>query len=251
MVGAVSQSLLPHLHLRPEDVARRVLVVGDPARAARGAELLEDAEQVGANREYVTYNGLCEGRRVGVVSHGIGAAGAGIAFEELARGGARVLIRAGTCGAVRDGIADGDAVIATGAVRDEGLTPRLVPLGYPAVADHEIVAALAAAARERGTPFHTGVVLSSDVFYPSRALGQDWHVWQASRVAAVEMEAAALFVVAALHGLAAGGIFCVDGNPTRAADDMSEYDPYRKVVSEGVDRILQVALTTLARFDPT
>lgn len=249
-MGAVSRNTLPHLCLRPEDVARRVLVVGDPARAARGAELLEDVEQVGANREYVTWTGRYEGRRVSVVSHGIGSAGAGIAFEELARAGARVLIRAGTCGAVRRGIADGDAVIATGAVRDEGLTPRLVPLGYPALADHGIVAALTAAARDRGAPFHTGVVLSSDLFYPSPVLGQDWEIWQASRVAAVEMEAAALFVVAALHGLEAGGIFCVDGNPTRAAEDMSEYDPHRKVVADGVDTILEIALRALRDTGP-
>ena len=162
-----------------------------------------------------------------------------------------MLIRAGTCGAVGSGIADGDAVIATGAVRDEGLTPRLVPLGYPALADHRIVAALAAAARDRGARFHTGVVLSSDLFYPSAALGQDWRVWQASRVAAVEMEAAALFVVAALHGLAAGGVFCVDGNPTRAAADMSGYDPHRQVVADGVGRILHIALRALRDVDPT
>ncbi len=243
----MSQDTLPLLRLRPEDVARRVLVVGDPARAARAAALLDDPAKVGDNREYVTYGGGFEGHRVGVTSHGIGAAGAGLAFEELARGGARVIIRAGTCGAVSDGVADGDAVIATGAVRDEGLTPRLVPLGYPAVAHHRVIAALEAEAAREGAPAHSGLVLTSDLFYPSDALGQDWKVWQASRVVAVEMEAAALFVVAALHGIRAGGIFAVDGNPTRAAEDMSEYDPHREVVAEGVDRILAVALRALVR----
>ncbi len=244
------QDTLPLLALHPADVAPRALVVGDPARAARAAALLDGAEKVGDNREYTTWSGRFEGRRVGVTSHGVGAAGAGVAFEELARGGARVIVRAGTCGAVADGIADGDAVIATGAVRDEGLTPRLVPLGYPALAHHAVVAALEAAAAEEGAPAHTGLVLTSDLFYPSAALGHDWKVWQASRVMAVEMEAAALFIVAALHGLEAGGIFTVDGNPTRAAEDMSEYDPHREVVAEGVDRILRIALRALVRVFP-
>ncbi len=211
--------------------------------------MLEGPEKIGDNREYVTWAGRFEGRRVCVTSHGVGSAGAGLAFEELARGGAEVMIRAGTCGAVADGVADGDAVIATGAVRDEGLTPRLVPLGYPAVAHHSVIAALEAAAAGEAAPVHSGLVLTSDLFYPSDALGQDWQVWQASRVAAVEMEAAALFVVAALHGIKAGGIFAVDGNPTRAAEDMSEYDPHRQVVAEGVDRILRIALRALVRVD--
>ncbi len=249
MGALTTQDTLPLLRLRPADVARRALVVGDPARAKRAAAMLDNPEKVGDNREYVTYSGRIEGHRVCVTSHGIGAAGAGLAFEELARGGARVMIRAGTCGAVADGVADGDAVIATGAVRDEGLTPRLVPLGYPAGAHHTVVAALEAAAEEEGAPVHSGLVLTSDLFYPSDALGQDWKVWQASRVAAVEMEAAALFIVAALHGVKAGGIFAVDGNPTRAAEDMSEYDPHREVVAEGVDRILRVALRALVRVE--
>ncbi len=246
----MAQEILPLLRLRPADVARRVLVVGDPARAAQAAALVEGAEKVGDNREYVTYAGRFDGRGVSVVSHGIGSAGAGLAFEELARGGARVLIRAGTCGAVRAGIADGEAVVATGAVRDEGLTPRLVPLGYPALAHHEVIAALSATAADAGVRTHAGVVLTSDLFYPSEALGQDWRVWQASRVAAVEMEAAALFVIAALHGLKAGGVFTVDGNPTRDAEDMSGYDPHRQVVAEGVATMLEIALAALVRIDP-
>ncbi len=246
----MSKDLLPLTRLDPADVPRRALLVGDPDRAAAVAELLSDARIIGENREYVTYGGRFEGRRVCVTSHGVGAAGAGLAFEELARSGARVMIRAGTCGAVQDGIADGDAVIATGAVRDDGLTPRLVPLGYPAVAHHQVIAALETIAAEVGTVAHSGLVLTTDLFYPSAALGQDWTVWQTSRVMAVEMEAAALFVVAALHAVKAGGIFTVDGNPTRAADDMSEYDPHREVVAEGVFRMLRLALRALVRVDP-
>ncbi len=238
---------LPLLRVRAGDVAPRALVVGDPARAEDAAALLDDVHRVGANREYVTYTGHTGGRQVTIASHGVGASGAGICFEELARAGARILVRAGTCGAVADGIADGDLVVASAAVRDEGLTPRLLPLGYPAAADHRVVAALEDAAREAGVEAHTGVVLATDLFYPSAALGVGWEVWQKSRVLAVEMEASALFIVAALHGLRAGAVFTVDGNPTRAAQDMSEYDPYRPVVTEAKAGMLRVALAALTR----
>lgn len=238
-------SQLPILRVSPEAIASRVLVVGDPARAAAAASLLDQTERVGANREYVTFTGLSAGQKITICSHGVGSAGAGVCFEELARAGAQIIIRAGTCGAVQDDIADGELVIASGAIRDEGLTPRLVPDGYPAVAHHDIVTALEAAAATAGVATRTGLVLSTDLFYPSEALGVDWEPWKKSHVLAVEMELAPLFVIASLHGIMAGGILAVDGNPTRAAQDMSEYDPYRTVVEEAVSQILAAGLEVL------
>lgn len=240
---------LPLLRARAGDVASRALVVGDPARAERAAGLLRDVRRLAVNREYATYTGYSGERRITVASHGVGSAGAGVCFEELARAGARVIVRAGTCGALQDDVVDGDLVIARGAVRDEGLTERLVPDGYPAVADHRLVSALEHAAREAGARFHTGIVLSTDVFYPSRAVERSWAPWRESRVLAVEMEVAALFVVASLHGLAAGAVLTVDGNPTRAASDMSDYDPYRPVVAAGTEKMLRAALAALGGHD--
>jgi len=242
----VNERLLPVLEARPSDIAARVLVVGDPARGEAAAARLEGVRRVGANREFVTWTGGRSGQRVTVASHGIGSAGAGICFEELLRAGARTVVRAGTCGAVGEGIADGDLVIATGAVRGEGLTPRLVPLGFPAVADPDSVLALRAAASERGVEAHQGIVLTSDLFYPSRGLGpDDWDLWRASGVVAVEMELAALFVLASLRRARAGGILAVDGDPT-ASEDMSGYEPRRDVVQQGVERMIDIALDALA-----
>ena len=53
---------------------------------------------------------------------------------------------------------------------------------------------------------------------------------------------------ASLHGIKAGGVLTVDGNPTLAAQDMSEYDPFRTVVEEGVTRMLEVVIEALPRI---
>lgn len=241
----MSERLLPLLEARPSDIAARVLVVGDFTRGEAAASRLEGVRRVGANREFVTWTGERNGRPITVASHGIGSAGAGICFEELLRAGARALVRAGTCGAVGEGIADGDLVIATSAVRGEGLTPRLVPLGFPAVADPDTVLALRAAASEGGAETHEGIVLTSDLFYPSRGMGpDDWDLWRASGVVAVEMELATLFVLASLHQVRAGGILTVDGDPT-VSEDMSGYEPRRDVVQRGVERMIDIALDAL------
>lgn len=241
-----AESRLPLLQVRPDDLAPRVLVVGDPERAERAAALLEGAERVGANREYHSFTGTLAGRRLSVCSHGVGSAGAGVCFEELARAGARTIVRGGTCGAIQDDISDGEMIVANAAVRDEGLTERLVPAGFPAVADPELSLELSKAVEATGAKARTGIVLTTDLFYPSAALGVDWEPWKKSGVLAVEMELSALYVIAALHGIRASALLVVDGNPTRAAQDMSEYDPYREVVRTATDRMLGLALGVLA-----
>ncbi len=245
-VRANPDDVMPILGIRAGDVPERVLVVGDPSRAARVAQVLDDAEELAYNREYVTFGGTHNGERVGVVSHGVGAAGATVCFEELCRAGAKRLIRAGTAGGMQSHVTDGTLVVATGAVRDEGVTQRLVPLGFPATADHDVVTSLRRAAADTTASVVEGVVLTSALFYPHPVLGSDLEQWQQAGVVAVEMECAALFVTAALHGVAAGAILAVDGNPLADDDaDMSGYDPHREIVIEAVDTMIRIALDAL------
>lgn len=229
------------------DLARRVLVVGDPERARKvAAELLDDARQVGQNREYLTFTGTYRGTEVSVMSHGVGAAGAAVAFEELCRGGAQRIIRSGTAGGMQPGVRDGAVVVATGAVRRDGLSVQLVPPEFPAVADAELVLALWEAAGRTGLERHRGVVLTSDAFYPHPVLGSDHRLWQQAGCVAVEMEVAALLVTAALHAVPAGAVLAVDGNPLAQEDEgMSDYQPFREIVHRAVDGALRCALEAL------
>ncbi len=241
-------TFLPILAVRASQIPERVLVVGDPARAERIAGMLDGAREVARNREYVTLVGRHGSEEIGVVSHGVGSAGATVCFEELCRAGARRLIRAGTAGGMQPAIRDGAVVVARGAVRAEGTTAHLVPVGVPAVADVDVVVALREAAAARQRPITEGIVLTNDVFYPHDVLGSDLAMWQRAGVVAVEMECAALLVTAALHGAAAGAILAVDGNPLAEGDeDMSGYDPHRTVVVEAVDQMIAVALDAIAR----
>jgi uridine phosphorylase len=235
--------VLPLLRARVSDIAPAVLVVGDPARVLRAAELLTDAREVGRNREYLVLTGSFGGVPVTVASHGVGAPGAAVCFEELLRAGADVLIRAGTAGALQPMIGDGDLVIATGAVRDEGTSERLVPAAYPAVAASDVVAALSAA--RLGGSVHTGLVLTSDLFYPMPLLGSSLQLWADAGVAAVEMELSILLVLASLRGVRAGGIFAVDGHPL-SSGDMRDYSPHRAVVRAAADDAMRAGLTALA-----
>ena len=193
-----SRKSLTHLGIQSSDLPDRVIVVGDPARAQAAALMLDAYVEVGRNRVYVTYRGNHGSVPVAVVSHGVGAAGAAICFEELCQAGVQRIIRAGTAGGLQSQILDGNLVNVTGAVRDEGVSPRIVPISYPAIPAIEIVRDIESASEGQDS-VHKGIVLSTDLFYPHKILGSKMKFWQEYGVVAVEMECSILFVIASLR----------------------------------------------------
>ncbi len=239
-------AFLPILKTDSDNIPDRVLVVGDPNRLDVVAESLSDVQEIAHNREYRTLRGTYEGQEIGAISHGVGSAGAGACFEEICQSGATRIIRSGSAGGMQDSVTAGDVVIATGAVREDGLSPKLVPLGYPAIATPDLIIAMHNAANSLGIDAHEGLLLTSDMFYPHEVFGSDLPLWQRAGVTAVEMEVATLFVICSLHGVETAAVVAVDGNPL-AQDDgsMETYDPHQDSVKKAVADSLQIALTAL------
>ncbi|WP_420000051.1 nucleoside phosphorylase [Streptomyces boninensis] len=243
--AADAADLLPITRIPRTGLPPRAVVVGDPARAAAVAELLDDAKEVSYHREYQVFSGNWRGLPVVVASHGVGAPGAILLFQELADAGVHTLIRFGTAGAMRSGIGDGDLVIAEACVRDDGVTQQLVPAEYPAVSAPEAVLALTGAARDAGAPHHRGLVWTRAAFQPGLI---PLDTYNKAGLAAIEMELSALYVTASLRGLIAGGVLVVDGaNADELVDEDATggYNPHREVVAAGVARGSVVALDAL------
>lgn len=237
---------LPITGLVVGSIPPAVLVCGDPARATKTAAYLQDVALLREQREYRVYRGLFEGVPVAVCSHGIGAAGAAIAFEELIAAGARRLIRIGTCGGLQQTVQDGDLIIATAAVDSTGYGRQVTPPGYPAVADWRLVQALVAAAGPRRTV--AGIVLTNDHFYGGveTAATPHYPTMTTANVLAVEMECAALFKVGSLRRVQTAAILAVDGNVMESGESMDGYDPHRSIVRQAVEDEIQIALRALA-----
>ena len=230
---------LPSLLVSPGDLPPYLLLPGDPARAACIAARLEEPREIAKNREFHSFRGLYKGIPVGVLSTGIGAPSAAIACEEAIRAGARVLIRVGTAGALQDEVRDGDLVVALGAARCEGTTPRLLPIEMPALAHPDVAAALYRAARAQRVRVHRGTVVTLDAFYRG-ALDLGLETYSRAGALCVEMECAAVFCVAALRGARAGAILAIDGDARRASS--GEYNPHREVVRQAVELEIEIAL---------
>lgn len=228
-------------------VPSAVLVCGDPERATKTAAYLDRATLVSEQREYRSYFGEYEGMPVAVCSHGVGAPGAAVAFEELIAAGARRLIRVGTCGGIQPDVEDGHLVVVTGAVDYTGFGRATVPPGYPAVADFHLTAVLARQTAASARVHHTGLVLTADSFYPGVETPRrpDYRVLSAANVVAVEMECAALFLVSSLRRVQAAAILAVDGNVLEKGESMEEYDPHRDVVAAAVEAEIEIALASL------
>jgi uridine phosphorylase len=215
------------------------LVCGDPRRALRISEYI-GGSQIGHNREYTTYRGSWHGTDLVVSSHGVGGPGAICMFQELVKAGVTTIIRVGTCGGVVQQIDDGDLVIATGCIRDDGITYQMVPPEYPAFSTPEVILALQRAAIDVGHPWHRGLVWTKALFFPG-VLTPPSEAYARAGLIAVEMELSALLVMATMLGVRAGGILVVDGNPAKRKEQ-SEYDPHRPVVEEAVGKAIEVAL---------
>jgi uridine phosphorylase len=193
-----------------QDIAKYVLLPGDPQRVETIASFLDESRKVSDYRGFVTYTGSKNGVGISVCSTGIGCPSAAIAIEELARIGADTFIRVGTTGALQENIHMGNIVIASAAVRADGTSRNYVPLEYPAVADFEVATSLLQAAKKNSQEIHFGLVLSTDAFYGNL---KNLKQWSEFGVLSVEMESSVIFTIAALKKLKAGSILAVDGNP--------------------------------------
>ena len=220
-----------HLQLEPGDVSPYVLLPGDPGRCELIASRLEGARRLAANREYTTYTGSLDGAGVSVTSTGIGGPSTAIAVEELVKLGARTLVRVGTCGALAPELGYGDVVVVQAAARGEGTSAHYAPLGFPAIADLDVVVALRAGAADRGHACRVGVVLSNDAFYAEMEpesfpreteIRARWRVWARAGCLAAEMECATLLTVAAVRGVRAGAVLAVIDHPASGIEGMPD-----------------------------
>jgi uridine phosphorylase len=220
-----------HLPIKFGEVARYVIVPGDPNRVPVIAESLENVINQGQNREFNSYKGTYKGIDVSVVSTGIGCPSTAIAVEELSHIGAEVFIRIGTSGSVDKSAKKGDIFIATAAVRDDGTSKQYIPIEFPAIASHNVVSSLIKASKDLNIDSKVGICQSKDSFFgetePDRMpvapyLDFKWKSWQEGGVGASEMEAATLFTLSQIKRIEAGAILAIETSDKETIKKMTE-----------------------------
>jgi purine-nucleoside phosphorylase len=192
-----------HIGAEPGQIAPYVLLPGDPLRARWIAEtFLEGATCYSEVRGMYGYTGTYRGERVSVQGSGMGLPSLSIYVTELfAEYDVRSIVRVGSCGALTEGLALRDLVIASGACTDSSMNRiRFEGLDYAPVADFDLLRAAhdAYTARDLQVAAKVGLIFSGDTFYSPRP--ELTRRMADYGVLAVEMEASALYTLAAEFG---------------------------------------------------
>lgn len=211
----------PHIGAEPGDFAPAVLMPGDPRRAERIAHtLMPDARLVTDVRGMLGFTGTVDGRPLSVMGSGMGQPSATIYVTELFQFyGVERIIRVGTTGGISRSVTVGDAIIATGAHTDSSMNEGRIPgIHFSAVASFALARAAAEAAD--GDPrVHVGTIVSRDHFY-LKVPGQT-EALAAYGVLGVDMEAAAMYGVAAEFGREALTVLTVSDHLLDSGGDMT------------------------------
>jgi purine-nucleoside phosphorylase len=223
-----------HIGAQPGQIAPVVLMPGDPLRARWIAEtFLDDAECYTEVRGMYGFTGTWRGQRVSVQGSGMGQPSLAIYLNELfTEYAVESVIRVGSCGGLSEKVAIRDVVIASGACTDSSMNRiTFEGLDYAAVPDFGLLRDAAAAAPEA----HVGLIFSGDSFYASRPELTNRMVDYG--VLAIEMEANALYTLAAKHGRRALAICTVSDHLVTGEETTSQER------EQTFGRMVEVALT--------
>ena len=191
----------PHINARPEDIAKTVLMPGDPKRSEFVAKnFLDSPKLFNSVRGVSGYTGSWKGVPVSVMASGMGMPSIGIYSYELYHAfDVENIIRIGSAGAMSEKVKVRDLVFGMGACTDSAYGKQFdLPGTFSAVCDYSLLEGAIDIAKKRGSRYHVGNILSSDRFYSDNP--NDNLAWRKMGVLAVEMEAAALYMNAAIAG---------------------------------------------------
>ena len=191
----------PHNTAKKGDIAKTVLMPGDPLRAKFIAETyLENVKQFNTVRNMFGYTGTYKGKEVSVMGSGMGMPSIGIYSYELYNFyDVENIIRIGSAGAISEDIKVRDLVVAMGASTNSNYASQYcLPGTFAPIASYDLLSKAVDAAKAKGVNYKVGNVLSSDTFYNDNKDAVS--LWKKMNVLCIEMESAALYMNAARAG---------------------------------------------------
>ncbi|MDP3947899.1 MAG: hypothetical protein Q8Q41_04405 [bacterium] len=232
------KELLGLVGLRSEEIGKYALVPGSPERLRVILKRLENPLKNFTFFDYTMYTGTYNGQKISVINGGRYSPDSAIIGELLCEAGVEYIIRIGSCGSLCEDIKVGDVIIATGAVRGEGVTPYYVPANFSTVADVEVTHALIESLEKSDLNFRYGLVWTTDALL--KETREQVEKMRALKVIGVDMVSSSLLTVAQLKGVKAGSILAVSDNLITGELGFANFLFY-----EAETKIINLALDTL------
>lgn len=209
-IHMTGKDLMGMVQLRPQDLGDYALVPGPKERLDAIIKKLENPVKNFSFMEYNMFTGNFNGTKVTAINGGRFAADTGITTEILCNAQAKVMIRLGSCGALREDIKVGDLVVVDSTFSGEGVTPYYVDKDFKTTADKKLSDDLTAIARKAGSTVHVGKCWSTDAILREtrenvgKATGQG--------AIAVDMVSSVFLTICQLYKIPAAVILAVSDN---------------------------------------
>ena len=237
-------------HLQLEKInAKYAILPGDPKRIDTIKLFLDDPKELMYNREFRSVEGTYKGLPIIAVSTGVGGSSASLAVEELHNLGVHTIVRVGSAGALQTNINLGDLIIGEGAIRDDGISKTYVDSIYPATPNFEVLSAVIESCKEKGFPYHTGIIQSHETFYHDENPTQESY-WSKMGVLGSDFESAALFVVGRIRKARTASILnnvVLYGQDT--SESIGDYATGESLTAIGEKREIEVALEAFYKLE--
>lgn len=230
-----------HIGAKKGEIADTVLLPGDPLRAKYIAETyLEDVIQYNDVRNMLGYTGTYKGKRISVQGTGMGVPSISIYVNELIQDyDVQKLVRVGTCGGMKDDVKIRDVILAQGATHDSQANKMIFGgIEYAPIADFELLKNAYDIASQKDLTTHVGNVFTSDTFYRDNAKEVN-DLLSSYNVLGIEMEAAALYTLAAKYDRQALAILTVSdhiitGEATSSEERQTSFNDMMEIALETV-----------------
>ena len=229
-----------HINAKTGEIAKTVLLPGDPLRAKFVAEkLLENARCYNTVRGMLGFTGEYKGKTVSVQGTGMGIPSISIYAHELITGyNVQNLIRVGSCGSIQPNLRLKDVILAMSASTDSNVNKmRFQGKDYAPAASFTLLKNAYAAAEKLGIAVHVGSIFSTDLFYHDDP--DYWKVWADYNILALEMESAALYTLAAKFKVNALSLLTVSDQ--LITGEASSSDEREKSFTQMIEIALEIA----------
>lgn len=228
----------PHNSANMGDIAKTVLMPGDPLRAKLIADTyMENVVCFNTVRNMFGYTGTYKGKRISVMGSGMGMPSMGIySYELYDRYGVENIIRIGSAGGISNQVKLRDVVVSMASSTNSNYAAQYkLPGTYAPSADFGLVRKAVEVAERENIPVVVGNVLSSDTFYTDSSSDND--LWKKMGILCVEMESAALYMNAARLGKKAVALFTISdhlytGEALSAQERQNSFHDMMKIALE-------------------
>lgn len=229
-----------HIGAKKGDIAKTVLMPGDPLRAKFIAEkYLDDHICFNEVRGMLGYTGTYNGKNISVMGSGMGMPSIGIySYELFTEYDCENLIRIGSCGSFQENVHVRDVILAMGACTNSSfLNQYSLPGSFAPLASFDLLSQAKSIATSKNIDVKIGNILSSDIFYNDNK--DAWKKWARMGVLAVEMEAAALYMNAARLGKNALAILTV--SDSLVTSEVTTAEEREKTLTDMIEIALELA----------